>query len=841
MSRNIKEVNIELEETVAMPDATFPTVTLETQGHTINRMHGYTGSLNAAQMRESITPIGPDQSVVVKIEENESEIKKVKYALVSIRGERLIEYGTITALDRTEEGKSVKIKFKNEIQEDTEYALEITLTTSLGKKLHFYTRVKHYNTDTFLGKKLEFISRFHRLTFDKEKVKTLAEYMETDPAEDNASLACVTIHSDLETLGYGQLNIKELTEPNIRIYEYNSETASIELSFYAAADAGSAKPETYQIREYFRVRYASGQMYLLDYRRTMEAQFDIDLISVKKNEMKLGISSEAEIPVVSNSDNSRMCFVRQGALWYYNMIENRAVSVFSFQKEEMNQLVSVNKKGRLEIADTSYDFERNNYDQHDIRILNMDDAGNIDFMVYGYMNRGDYEGRVGIALYHFYAEREEIEEEVYVPVEKSFQHLKEELDNFGYVNQKNVFYFSVNHTIYRYSIAAKKLEEIASGKVRDYYQMVEEGKYLVWQNADTPEASDTLSILDLESEELRTQKAATGESILLLGTMHKNFIFGYVKKKDMQMDMEGDVVTPMYQINICDKTGKILKSYESTGYYVTGVQVKDNIITLERVTMPGGRMKEAFPDNIINNEESKKETIRATTRVTELARTELYLTFPGGFEVEGKPEKTEAMHVILEEDTTLSIASEPKTEELYYAYAYGRIEGVYETAGEAIVAANEAMGTVTMGNEVIWERGNSLIRNKINGIITKTASEGNTLNACVSMMVAHARGLSAANSMDSEAKSVFEILRKKLDGTPVNLTGVELESLFYFLSDNRPVIAMISQKDAVLITGYDELYLYVIHPLTGLRQQMTLEDARESFQAAGNVFISYCR
>lgn len=841
MSRNIKEVNIELAETVSMPDAAFPTAAMETQGHVMNRMHGYTGSLNAVQMREGITPLEPDQSVILRIQENESEIKKVKYALFSIRGERLMEYGTITALDTTEEGKSVKIKFKNEIPKDTECALEIILTTSLGKKLHFYTRIKYYDEETYLDKKLEFVTRFHKMTLDKGKVKNLAEYMETDSLTNETDLACVTIHSDLETLGYGKLGIEKLTEPQVRIYEYNQETASVELSFYAAADAGSAKPEIYQIREYFRVRYASGQMYLLDYKRTMEAQFDIDLISVKKNEIKLGISSEDEVPVVSSTDNSRMCFVRQGALWYYNMIENRVISVFGFQKEQMNELVSLNKKGKLEISGESYDFERNNYDQHDIRILNMDDAGNIDFMVYGYMNRGDYEGRVGIALYHFYAEREEIEEEVYVPVEKSFQHLKEELDNFGYVNQKNVFYFSVNHTIYRYSIVAKKLEEIADGSVKDYYQMVEEGQYLVWQNADTPEDSDTLFILDLESEELRTQKAGEGESILLLGTMHKNFIFGYARKDDMRTDMEGETVSPMYQVNICDMTGNILKSYESPGYYVTSILVKDNIITLMRVSMPGGKIREAYPDNIINNEEFQKEIIRATNRVTEAARKELYLTFPGGFEMKGKPEKAKAEHVILDSDTTLSITSEPKNEELYYAYAYGRIEGVYETAGEAIRAADEAMGTVLMGNEVIWERGKSLIRNKINGVAAKTAPKGSTMEACVDMLAAYERGISSSGGLDSANSSVFEILRRKLDAAPLNLTGASLSSLFYFLSDNRPVIAKASQKDAVLITGYDELYLYFIQPLTGYRQQMDIEEAEQLFEQAGSVFISYCR
>ena len=33
--------------------------------------------------------------------------------------------------------------------------------------------------------------------------------------------------------------------------------------------------------------------------------------------------------------------------------------------------------------------------------MNMDESGNMDFVVYGYMNRGSHEGECGISLYHY--------------------------------------------------------------------------------------------------------------------------------------------------------------------------------------------------------------------------------------------------------------------------------------------------------------------------------------------------------------------------------------------------------------------------------------------------------
>ena len=111
----------------------------------------------------------------------------------------------------------------------------------------------------------------------------------------------------------------------------------------------------------------------------MESVFDVKLASVSQNQLKLGITSQYEIPHLTNSDGMKLAFTRNRELWLYDMNENDMVRVFSFRQEDT-------------------DYIRDLYDQHDVRLLNMDEEGNIDFLVYGYMNRGHYEGRVGIIL-----------------------------------------------------------------------------------------------------------------------------------------------------------------------------------------------------------------------------------------------------------------------------------------------------------------------------------------------------------------------------------------------------------------------------------------------------------
>lgn len=47
------------------------------------------------------------------------------------------------------------------------------------------------------------------------------------------------------------------------------------------------------------------------------------------------------------------------------------------------------------------------------------------------------------------------------------------------------------------------------------------------------------------------------------------------------------MVFPMYQIKIQDENGKVLKTYEKSGVYVTGCSMNENQIILDRVERMG--------------------------------------------------------------------------------------------------------------------------------------------------------------------------------------------------------------------------------------------------------------
>ena len=107
--------------------------------------------------------------------------------------------------------------------------------------------------------------------------------------------------------------------------------------------------------------------------------------------------------------------MQQGDLFSYNQTNNELTKVFSFRSPEGIDI-------------------RENWNQHDIKIVSVDEAGSIDFIVYGYMNRGNHEGEVGTCVYHYDGLAHTIEEEAFIPSKSSYEVLKAEMGKLLYVN-----------------------------------------------------------------------------------------------------------------------------------------------------------------------------------------------------------------------------------------------------------------------------------------------------------------------------------------------------------------------------------------------------------------------
>ncbi len=824
-SGDIKVVVFETDNTTEMEAATFPLVTMKSGESRINLLHGYSTNLAANKLRETVIPLDTSRIFEVIINEEDYDIKKLNYEVREFVGNALIETDSISVFDENGGEKSAKIKLKTELAMDREYAVKITLISSQSEKMYYYQRIKIYQ-NAFLKEKLDFIMDFHKAIMDKSKAEEIIKYLEPLNSADNTSLSHVNINSSFELVSWGSLKPVVQTEIIPAVKEIYPDTASVELEYYIEAEVAGVM-ERYHVLEFYRIRYSADRMYLLNYDRRMEAMFDAELTSVSQNQLKIGITSEPEVPAVTSGDRKKLAFVRNNELWFYDLENNKLTKVFSFRQDNTSDL-------------------RELYDQHDIRILNMNAEGNLDFIVYGYMNRGQYEGRVAIILYRFIRAENRIEELVYIPVEEPYQTLKENLGELTYVNSMEIFYFHVYNNIFSYNLITKELNETAHAVSPKQVVLLKGPNYAAWQESADPKLNKSIRIMNLETGEMESIEAKPGHTIRLMDVIDNNLIYGDVAEADVSSMMDGSVMAPLSSVEIASVDKKVLKSYSKADYYISGLEVKDNIIELRRVQKITEKGRTAYTlapaDYIMNQVKAEEKPTGISARVTEQTLTEYYLSLPGGFAMDGLPGTESTVSTIISEDPTVRLPVASQEQLYFYPYISGGIEGAYENAADAVAVARDRIGVVLDSRqELIWERGVKSTKNTIPEMetIPIPSSRGDSVEACIRILLDYQKAGVGLEQLSVKDSSAYDVLKEYSRYTPVRLTGVTLEDALYYVSKGRPVIAMTDITNAVVIYGYDAFNIMVIDPVKGKTAKLGIGDSAKVFEDAGNVFLSY--
>lgn len=810
--RNMEVMNSNVyTETVESAEETFPVISITSDGIQLNRMYGYSSNITASAIRESITVTGSSGQVGIYIDKHKTNINKLVYELRSVMTNELLASDEISAFDKTETGLSCTLKPDFAFETSTEYSLKIILVTDVSKKINYYTRVKYYPEGCNLKEKLDFVMDFHKKTMKKDE--SIASYIEPDSSADNSTLAYTDINSSFGNIVWGELKPAEITTIIPTVKEINIETAAIQLVYYAAADTDSG-PCNYYVKEYYRIRYSNSRAYLLWFERTIETLFDINHASLNKSQLNMGITNDTDMQIVSNNAVSRAAFVKSGNVYLYNMTDNTLIRAYSEYTDE-----------------TEYEYRL--YDQQNARIISLDEEGNMTFAVYGYINHGSYEGKVAVILYRYRVSDSRIEELLYIPFENSYQVLKEDFEEYCYVNGKDIFYFIVDGKIYSYDIVAKKLTCIAENIDGGNFTIVPENNMFIWK-----EDSSVLNMLSLESENRAVINAGEDEYVNLIGVIGENIVYGTGRNSDIKTASDGTRTYNMYRLDITDNEGNIIKTYKKKKTYITNAYVNGNVIYMERAKKKKGAFVPTSPDNIINRLSAPKTYISLVPRVTELTMTEWYMSFPSGFAMPDVPGETIIDKYLISNENTLYLdKNEDKIK--YYVYAKGEIKASYFDPAQAIIYADEQQGVVINSkNRTVWERGGRFNSASVSGVMnTKSSGKTDSIDACVYMLLKSMYVDVSLKDIAKDDKAIYDILLEYME-EPVNLKGCTLDEILYFVSMGCPVIAMESGTHAVILTAYDQNKVTIYDPDSGQTSSMYHAAADEMFTAAGNIFIS---
>lgn len=473
--------------TTKQADATLPVMSFNLDKIKINTLHGYTTEMDPTKMRDCVIPISDDRKLSLSISTYGMAVDRISYKIRSMDGKRLVADDEISSFSNKDNTIQADISMPNVMDENTEYLLVFTITSGQDN-VYYYSRIMQTDGKA-AAKVVEFAKKFHDETFIKDDKSFFTTYMETTTGDRN-TLAHVDLTSTVSQITWGSMAAAQYTNPVIALKEINDSYDVVTIDYVMSCVDGKGETEYYNVREYFRLRQTESRMYVLNYERTANQIFNSENSFISDSgSVMLGIrSSEAEYR--ANEAGSVICFVQEGDLYSYDINNGMIIKVFSFR-------------------DADGIDERENWNHHDIKIVSVDEAGSIDFVVYGYMNRGTHEGEVGAGVYHYDGLAHTIDEEAFIPSKTSYEVLKAEMGKMLYLNEKNEFYLMMDDSLYRINLGSMSVKKVVEGLSTGSYCASESNRYFAWVDSANQYSSNTIKVMDLKNGKTFEIKRAT--------------------------------------------------------------------------------------------------------------------------------------------------------------------------------------------------------------------------------------------------------------------------------------------------------------------------------------------
>lgn len=780
----------------AMDEAALPIVSAAMFGREVNFLHGYTQDMKQAVARDSLTVLPADRALNIRIADYDGSIQGINYEVRSLDLERLVERTSLTEWNTADGSTAAVLPIQNLLSKDREYLLILNIDTAEHGEIHYYTRIVWTDNEN-AREMVDFAVDFTTRTFDYDQARELTTYLETNASEDNSSLGHVTIRSSFSQLTWAGLDIKPAGDIRVTLKDLDGIMCNVRLDYQVTRTVEDGDSELYEVEDDFTMKWDSKRIYLMDFERNTNQVFSgqRDLFSGKR--IMLGIANEEEVRTETSPDGKHIAFVVNRDLWSYDQSEERAVKIFSFRSGDEDEI-------------------RNGYDQHDIRILSISDTGDVNFIVYGYMNRGTHEGAMGITLYQYGSEENAIQEKFFTPVTQSFEMLKADIDQLAHLGSNGMLYMMADHAVYGIDLNSNEYMVLADALTEGSYAVSQSERRFAWQEGNDPYGSKVIHLMDLDNG---SKKDITGEDDSLcrpLGFVGDDFIYGLVREGDRWIENGRVKDVPMYRLEIMDHTGAIVNQYDYPDTYIADVEVEENRIRLTKIARTGDQSYTALKDDIIVcNEEMTEDPLKGIGFYASEERKKLYFVQLGKDVASHNVKVSVPKKMAYENAEIVELKANTGTVgTLFHAYGAGHYLGSSRSFTEALNLAFDRMGVVTDENhEIVW--------NRVNRAPIRNIKDPETTGA---LMLRH---------MDEFSES-----REYDDGIlMLDARGCILNQVLYFISNGCPVAAYTENGGYELLTGYDQYNVTIYNPTTKEARKMGLNDASEYFSSLGNDFI----
>ncbi len=811
--------------TKEMAESTLPIVYCESNGRMLNPMVGYRQVMATTLMRDSIIPLNDGYGVDILLDDPFGYGSEYSYELRTIAGDSLVEEGELEPKGSNGFEQQFFVRFRMDMQPNQEYVLVFIIKNEDDEAVRFYTRVvntpEHHMTEF-----LDFAADFHETTFVKkvnedEGNMVYDRLVTTGEGADN-NLSHVNLSSSYGMVTWGSLEPVVVSDIVPYVTEIDKNYGVIKYS-YVVESVQNDTDHYYYVDEYYSLLFDehTKEIKLLSFDRYMDSVFDESYISKSRNSVSMGISDE-DVEYISSDENTKLAFVKAGQLWLYDYDAQQLGKIFSF-------------------SEGKYADDRTNNRDSDINIVRMDDDGNIYFAVYGYMSRGEHEGKNGISLYYYNSGDTIITEKIFIECDEPFNVMESEMGRFTYFDENECFYYLLDGAVYKIDLKEMTQEQVVSGLISENIMVSGNRNVIAYPNTDEEQEVTEIIIKNFDTGQEFAETAEGNDRLLALGFVQNDLIYGVSDKNDIVISSYGEAILPLKKLYVVEPGGSILKEYSKSGIYIMDANVVDERIYLDRAVKQNNFFVSTDEDIISYKNPMEESNINKTYFYDSYAMNILDLTFPSNIYIpetaklvmakSGKPEDYEKFSI----KTSVRDGS-------YYVFDDGNFRGEYKSAGKAIVnVSGNNTGLVVDGEgNIVYRALDATSYNTVADAIDEypCSRKEDTKMVCAYMCIEYLNSDIKYEDVAvySEWEDAFEELTY---GVGINISGIELETALYFLDRDIPFAACVDDGRYVLVVSYNSTHIRYYDPMKGEEVRVTRKYFEEILSMQGNTMYTY--
>lgn len=816
-NRNYKNLAAE------MKGSALPLVYVSYENTLLNCMHGYTGDVDLTLLRDSITPIDDNKHIEVLVDNTCDYANGYSYEVRSISGNSLIEDGELEATtDDTYGYDALDINVRMDLKKDMEYMLVIKANAENGEHADYYTRIV-INDSYHESELMSAVSEFHDATFDFDKLESesvvgayKAEYTGAAVSGDYG-LGHVNLANSYSELMWDGLKPAIIGQVNTVIKEIDVNYAVIELEYKIRSSTEQDVISYYSVKEFYKISYKDVEVLddsaadesggetvaetqpkisIMSFDRYVDEYFDKAGIDAINNIYEIGIVSSDELEYKYTEDNRKLAFVREGQLWLYDYEESNITLVFGFYRDNFTNVKAA-------------------YDQNDINIISMDDGGDMTFAVYGYMNSGDHEGRLGITLYTFDYEELELDELLFVECNVPYEAMMSETSRLTYYDGGS-FYFMLGGKVNVVDIEKRQQSYIADNLSARDVKVSDDMSVVAYGTSDVQSDNTRITLMNLATGRSYDIDAGSGECLICYGFKDSDMVYGIASKADDSVDVDSASFKntkyseesrdniPCSRLYIVNSDGEQIKEYTKSGCYIMQVDMDTNILYLTRGEKSGEKFTAISDDFITFKEDDQSPTISTTYKSSVTGYIRRYFTVPSDIYLSYVP-TLNVTNVRINEKSVNMITTIVRDRTTYNVYDNLGLSKIYDVAGDAINYAISIGGIVVSSEgEVVYRKSESQDFNTIAAGIFhhSTGTVDGSFADCVYMVLTY-EGAQVSEEDIAAYTDMVLAMNELGEKEAIDITGLSLEMVLGYVSDGIPVISRIDDGRYVLVVSYN--------------------------------------